>query len=40
MNKKLDKFDAGHIDLVAVISLRVKNQKRGARIPTSIHRIL
>jgi hypothetical protein len=40
MNKKPDKFVAGHIDVVAIISFMVKNQKRGTRITTSIHRIL
>jgi len=40
MNKKPDKFVAGHIDVVAIISYRVKNQKHRTRISTSIHRIL
>jgi len=40
MSKKPDKFVAGHIDVVAIISFRVKNQKHGTTITTSIHRIL
>jgi len=40
MNKKPDKFVAGHIDVVAIISFRLKNQKHGKRITTSVHRIL
>jgi hypothetical protein len=40
MNKKPDKFLAGHIDVVAIISFRVKNKKCGTRVTTSIHRIL
>jgi len=40
MSKKPDKFVAGHIDVVAIISFTVKNQKRETRITSSIHRIL
>jgi hypothetical protein len=35
MNKKPDKYLAGHIDVVPVISFRVRNQKHGTRIPTT-----
>jgi hypothetical protein len=40
MNKKPDRFVAGCIDVVAIISFRVKIQKHGTRIITSIHRTL
>jgi len=35
-----DKFCAGHIDVVAIISFRVKNKNCGTRVTTSINRIL
>jgi hypothetical protein len=40
MNKKPDRVVAGRIDVVAIISFRVKIQKYGTRITTGIHRTL